>query len=112
MLDCTATRLDVVELLPSWPLAFEPQAQTVASDLTARPWSSSSPLMATAVAALSPLTCAGTELLVVELLPSWPEGLPPQSHTVPSDLRAMLCRSPPAIASTPLRPLTWMGEED
>src|SRR5438105_3582560 len=54
-------------------------------------------------------TWMGTLLLVVELLPSWPDELRPQAQTVPSALRARLCAVPPAMLSTPVRPEACTG---
>src|SRR5690349_4452672 len=91
----TGVLLGVVLLLPNWPYSFDPQAQTVPSDFSAR--LSSSPAVM-AVTPVSPLTCTGVLRMVSRLMrrmgqvlmPNWPKLLRPQAHTVPSDFRARL----------------------
>src|SRR5512132_2066766 len=66
-LTCTGVGRSVSVSLPSWPLLFPPQAQTVPSDFSAtvcaRP-------AATAVTPLNPLTCTGVSRSVVVASPS------------------------------------------
>src|SRR5438067_2436031 len=40
---------------------------------------------------------------------SWPELSSPHAHTVPAEVSARLCSLPPAMATTPVRPLTGTG---
>src|SRR5260370_760141 len=56
-----------------------------------------------------PLTETGTLLLVVVPLPNCPTQLYPQAQTVPSLFSARPCRPPPAMAVTPVRPITRPG---
>src|SRR6202011_3354456 len=104
---CTGVCLSVVVPSPSWPTRFEPQAQAVPSDFNAK---LKLPAPATAVIPLRPLTRSGVELGSQQVpVPSWPPRLPPHAETVPSDFTARLWLKPPAMAVTPLRPLTRTG---
>jgi len=47
-------------------------------------------------------TATGTELAVVELLPSWPNALSPQHTAAPADVTAHANASPTAIDCTPV----------
>src|SRR5438552_1408189 len=40
---------------------------------------------------------------------SWPELSSPHAHTVPAEVSARLCSLPPAMATTPVRPLAGTG---
>ena len=56
-----------------------------------------------------PVTCTGSNLLVVVPSPSWPFAFYPHAHTVPSLLRATVWKPPAATAATPERPVTCTG---
>src|SRR6266704_3165899 len=56
-----------------------------------------------------PAILTGFELSVIVPLPSWPDPLTPQAHTVPSDRRARLDMTPAATWVIPVRPVTWPG---
>ena len=58
------------------------------------------------MAEFRPTTCTGTELFVVELLPSWPRELRPQAYTCPFVASARLWYVPPSIAEIVGRPMT------
>src|SRR5262245_29060653 len=51
-----------------------------------------------------PVTWTGISLLAVVPSPSWPEALPPQAQTVPSERSARLNMPPAEILVTPLSP--------
>ena len=91
---------------PIWPKAFEPQAQTVPSGLSARLWPKP------AARALTPLrfdTCTGVRLPVFVPLPRARGHYPPQARTVPSCMRARLKLHPAAMHVTPFRFCTCTG---
>src|SRR5919199_86150 len=100
--------------LPSWPHWLEPQAHTVPSSFSARPWEPPAAMPSTPPG--RPLTCTGVLLEAISSSPSWPLilcswplVLEPQAQTVPSFFRARLYELPPAMASTPSRPSTCTG---
>ena len=64
----TGTVLDTVSPEPNWPLAFEPQHCTVASSITAQ--AKSFPAATDDTPEVSPVTCTGYELNVVEPFPN------------------------------------------
>src|SRR5437879_1619838 len=68
------------------------------------------PPPATAMGLVSPDTWTGTGLSsVIVPLPSSPEKLEPQAHTVAPDFKARPLANPAAMATTPLSPGTWTG---
>src|SRR5205823_5862069 len=91
---CTGVDELVVVPLPSWPLAFPPQDQTVPSTRSARLCELPA---AIAVTRVRLETATGVVAFVVVPLPSWPELFRPQAQTVPSLLTARLWLAPAAI---------------
>src|ERR1700680_803628 len=79
----TGTRLWVVELLPSCPAAFAPQQYAATAVDSTQAKAPPTLTVSTATPDSTPLvfTATGTELLVVELLPSWPAVFSPQQST-------------------------------
>jgi hypothetical protein len=58
------------------------------------------------------MTGTGTRLSVVELLPSWPSEPFPQHFAAPVEVRAHVCSSPAAMATTPLLDDELLLEDD
>ena len=90
----TATGVKRLVLLvsPNWPDSLFPQAATVPSAHSARLWPPPAETATTVLPASTPLrsTSTGAELLLVVLLPNWPELFTPQATTVPSEHKARL----------------------
>src|SRR3990172_4475124 len=89
-LTCTGILLSVFVPSPNCPQSFNPHAQTVPSDFTARLWFPA----AMAMASLMPLTWTGILLLVLVPSPNCPYKFLPHVQTVPSDFSATLLDHP------------------
>jgi hypothetical protein len=100
----------VVELFPSSPSLLSPQHSTPPPPVTAQ--AKLVPADTAVTPLVSPETCTGTELFVVELFPSSPPPLEPQHSTPPPALRAQAKSFPADTAVTPLvSPETGTGTE-
>src|SRR3990172_12358551 len=91
----TGILLSVFVPSPNCPRSFNPHAQTVQSDFTARLWTPA----AMATASLMPLTWKGILLSLLVPSPNCPELFHPHAQTVPSDFTARLCSAPAAMAT-------------
>src|SRR5450830_1758968 len=92
LLICVGAVALVVRPLPTWPLPFEPHANSAPS---ARIAAECSVPAATATQVEVPIW-VGTCRSVRPPLPSWPLALPPQAHSVPSARRASVWVAPAA----------------
>src|SRR3989442_8508323 len=110
---CTGVLLSVNVPLPNCPAKLYPQAQTVPSLFSARLRKLPLAMAVTPLrypAPTAPSTWTGVLLLVNVPLPNCPKKLSPQAQTVPSLCSARVLLSlAPAIAVTPLSPLTCTG---
>src|SRR6266700_3735663 len=96
---------------PSCPRLLPPQAHTEVSAVlprgrVAREKSKPAEMLVTWD---RPETWIGIRLFAVVPLPSWPDWLSPQAHTVPSERSARPKSAPAAILVTPVSPVTWTG---
>ncbi len=83
---------DPREPSPIWPLLFKPQAATVPSSKSAKPWLEPAAMAFASLPESAPviITACGNWLPYVVPLPSWPKVLMPQEATVPSEQSARL----------------------
>src|SRR5438067_1858234 len=84
-LNCAGVVLPAVAPVPSCPLPFRPQDQSVPADVSARLCMHPA---ARATTPERPLTATGTALFVVVPLPSSPCSLAPQAHGAPCIMAA------------------------
>jgi hypothetical protein len=84
----------VVELIPNWPMALEPQQAAPPPVNTAQVWFWPTAIVEIPVSRPTPptpFTRTGVLRFVVELSPNWPEELEPQHWAVSFDRTAQEC---------------------
>src|SRR5471032_2853472 len=110
LLICVGAVALVLRPLPTWPLPFEPQANSAPSARIAT--ECSVPAARTASVWVAPAEAdiqlvkapilVGTDLAAVVPSPSWPLKFAPQAHSTPVLSMAMVCHLPAATKTQPV----------